>query len=44
MLSNRTSFTEQDLKSFEPAEKIGLVASANPDGLPHLTLITSIMA
>jgi hypothetical protein len=44
MLSNRTSFTEQDLESFAPAEKIGLVASANPDGLPHLTLITSIMA
>jgi len=37
-------FTEQEMKSFEPAEKIGLVACVNPDGLPHISLITSIMA
>jgi hypothetical protein len=30
--------------AFEPAEKIGLVACVNPDGLPHISLITSIMA
>ena len=40
----KTSFTEQDMKSFEPAEKIGLVACVNPEGLPHISLITSIMA
>lgn len=27
-----------------PAEKIGLVATVNPEGLPHITLITSIRA
>ena len=40
----KTSFTEADMKAFEPAEKIGLVACVNPDGLPHVSLITSIMA
>ena len=28
----------------QKAEKIGLVASINPEGLPHISLITSIMA
>jgi len=32
------------MKAFEPAEKIGIVASINPEGLPHISLITSIMA
>ena len=40
----RTSFTQTEMKAFEPAEKIGLVASVNGDGLPHISLITSIMA
>jgi hypothetical protein len=40
----KTSFTEQEMKAFEPAEKIGLVACINPEGLPHISLITSIMA
>jgi hypothetical protein len=37
-------FSEQEMKAFEPAEKIGLVACINPEGLPHISLITSIMA
>lgn len=37
-------FTEQEMQAFEPAEKIGIVASINPEGLPHISLITSIMA
>ena len=37
-------FDEQTIQAFRPAEKIGLVASINPEGLPHLTLITSIGA
>ncbi len=37
-------FNEQEMKAFEPAEKIGLVATVNPEGLPHISLITSIMA
>lgn len=40
----RTYFTEQEMKAFEPAEKIGIVASINPQGQPHVSLITSIMA
>jgi len=32
------------MRTFEPAEKIGLVACINPEGLPHVSLITSIMA
>ena len=37
-------FSKDEMKAFEPAEKIGLVACVNPDGYIHLTLITSIMA
>ena len=43
-MKTKTSFNEQEMKAFEPAEKIGLVASISPDGLPHISLITSIMA
>ena len=43
-MKQRTNFTEQEMKAFEPAEKIGIVASINPEGRPHLSLITSIMA
>lgn len=40
----KTTFTQQEIKAFEPAEKIGLLASINPEGLPHISLITSMMA
>ena len=43
-MKQRTYFTEQEMKAFEPAEKIGIVASINPQGRPHISLITSIMA
>ena len=43
-MNKKNSFTEQEMKAFEPAEKIGLVACVNPEGLPHISLITSIMA
>ncbi len=43
-MKQRTKFTEQEMKAFEPAEKIGIVASINPEGRPHISLITSIMA
>jgi hypothetical protein len=43
-MKTKTSFNEQEMKTFEPAEKIGIVASINPQGLPHVSLITSIMA
>ena len=40
----KTSFTKAEMKAFEPAEKIGLIACINDEGLPHISLITSIMA
>ena len=43
-MKTKTSFNQQEMKAFEPAEKIGLVASINPEGRPHISLITSIMA
>ncbi len=44
MANQRTAFNAEDIQAFLPAEKIGVVASVNPDGLPHITLITSIRA
>jgi hypothetical protein len=38
------TFSQADLKSFEPDLKIGLLATLNEDGLPHITLITTITA
>ncbi len=38
------TFDYHALKVTAPAEKIGLVATINPAGLPHLTLITSLRA
>ena len=43
-MKTKTSFSEQEMRSFLPAEKIGLVVCVNPEGLPHISLITSIMA
>jgi len=40
----KRSFSQEEIEAFRPAEKIGLVASIDPLGLPHITLITSIMA
>ncbi|MFA6032326.1 MAG: pyridoxamine 5'-phosphate oxidase family protein [Myxococcota bacterium] len=37
-------FTESDMKSFEPEAKLGLLATVTPDGLPHITLITTFRA
>ena len=36
--------TEQDIAAFEPDAKIALLATVDPDGLPHATLITTLMA
>ena len=41
---SKKSFDADEIRAFEPAEKIGLIASRNPEGLPHLTFISSIMA
>ncbi len=39
-----TRFAEDDLKQFEPEAKVGLIATINQAGLPHLTLITALQA
>jgi len=39
-----TRFDEKDLKQFEPEAKVGLIATVNPQGLPHVTLITALQA
>ncbi|MFH0998453.1 MAG: hypothetical protein V1844_23605 [Pseudomonadota bacterium] len=44
MSDTRKEFTENEIKAFKPEEKIGLVASIRPEGLPHISLITSIQA
>jgi hypothetical protein len=35
---------ERDIAAFEPEAKIGLLATVDPEGRPHLTLITSLRA
>ena len=37
-------FSEQDIQDLMPAMKVGVLATINPQGLPHLTLITTLMA
>jgi uncharacterized pyridoxamine 5'-phosphate oxidase family protein len=39
-----TTFSEDDIKSFLPEMKIGLLATVNPQGKPHVSLISSIIA
>lgn len=38
------SFDAEDMKEFEPEAKVGLIATVNPQGLPHITLITALQA
>ncbi len=40
----RKTFTDAEIEKFKPSEKIGLVSCINPEGLPHMALLTSIMA
>jgi len=37
-------FSESDIKSFEPEMKVGILATINEDGLPHLTLLSTLRA
>jgi hypothetical protein len=39
-----TAFYEEDIRSTQPAMKIGLLATVTPEGLPHVTLLSSLMA
>lgn len=40
----KNAFTKKDMEAFEPEAKMGLLCTVNPEGLPHITLITSIQA
>jgi len=40
----RTTFSEQEIESLRPAMKVGLLATVNEEGLPHLTLLSSLQA
>ena len=39
-----TSFSDQGIKDLSAAMKVGILGTVNPQGLPHLTLITTLMA
>lgn len=39
-----TTFSEADLRDTQPAMKVGLLATVTPEGLPHVTLLASLMA
>jgi hypothetical protein len=39
-----TEFSEEDIRSFQPEMKIGLIATISPQGLPHITLMSTLMA
>ncbi len=40
----QNTFDKPTIEALFPNEKIALVASINPDGMPHITLITSLQA
>ena len=39
-----TTFSEADIQSTRPELKIGLLATVTPEGLPHVSLLSSLMA
>jgi hypothetical protein len=42
--STLATFSQADIEALEPTMKVGIVATVNPEGLPHLTLISSLRA
>ncbi len=42
-MAMKNNFTEAEMKAFAPAEKLGIIATVTPEGLPHMTLLTSVM-
>ena len=43
-MTKKTQFSENDIRAMEPNEKVALVATINPEGLPHISLLTSLQA
>ena len=42
MKAERQAFSEDEIAKLEPTEKVALVATVNPEGLPHVSLLTSL--
>jgi len=43
-LLEQTTFSEEDIQSTRPELKIGLLATVTPEGLPHVTMLSTLMA
>jgi len=43
-MQSLTSFSAEDIQATQSAMKIGLLATVNPQGLPHITMLSSLMA
>ncbi|MFL7894268.1 MAG: pyridoxamine 5'-phosphate oxidase family protein [Anaerolineales bacterium] len=43
-MQSLTSFSTEDIQATQSAMKIGLLATVNPQGLPHITMLSSLMA
>jgi hypothetical protein len=43
-MEKRTTLTPEDIRAFEPEAKVGLLATVDAAGLPHITLITTLQA
>jgi hypothetical protein len=42
--TEQASFSPEDIQGTRPAMKIGLLATVTPEGLPHVTLLSTLMA
>ncbi len=43
-MKTKTQFNDFDIKTTAPMEKIGIIATRNTEGQPHITFINSLMA
>ena len=41
-MAKRVQLSEEDMSAFEKSAKIGLLATVDPQGLPHVSLVTSL--
>ena len=44
MTARKSKFSDEDIRAFEPTEKVALIATINAEGLPHISLLTSLQA
>ncbi|MCJ7677205.1 MAG: pyridoxamine 5'-phosphate oxidase family protein [Anaerolineales bacterium] len=43
-MASLTTFSDDDIRRTQPALKIGLLATVTPQGLPHVTMLSTLMA